>query len=61
MELIEHIKIYGEEAVAVVESTANYWIRIYDTLEENGTNTLLANPIEVKAVVKARLKDDKID
>ncbi|MEM3098875.1 MAG: IS110 family transposase [Nitrososphaerales archaeon] len=61
MELVERVKSYGEEAVAVVESTANYWIRIHDMLEENGISTLLANPIETKAIAKARIKDDKID
>lgn len=61
MELVGHVRSYGEEAVAVVESTGNYWIRIHDVLEENGINTLLANPIETKAIAKARIKDDKID
>ncbi len=27
MELVEHVKSYGEKAIAVVESTGNYWIR----------------------------------
>lgn len=61
MQIVEHVKSYGDEAVAVVESTANYWIRIHDILEENGINTLLANPLETKAIAKARIKDDKID
>jgi len=61
MELVGHAKGYGEEAVAVVESTGNYWIRIHDMLEENGINTLLANPVQTKAIAKARIKDDKID
>lgn len=29
---------------AVVESTANMWIRIHDTLEDSGINTVLVNP-----------------
>lgn len=61
MELVKQVKSYGEEAVAVVESTANYWIRIHDTLEDNGINTLLANPMKTKVIAQARLKDDKID
>lgn len=61
MELVGHVRSYGEEAVAVVESTGNYWIRIHDMLEENGINTLLANPVQTKAIAKARIKDDKID
>ncbi|MEM3118272.1 MAG: transposase, partial [Nitrososphaerales archaeon] len=61
MELVERVKSYGEESVPVVESTGNYWIRMHDMLEENGINTLLANPVQTKAIAKARLKDDKID
>ncbi len=30
-------------------------------LEDNDINTLLANPMQVRAIAKARLKDDKID
>ncbi len=60
-ELVEHVKSYGEQAVAVVESTGNYWIRIHDLLEDNGINTLLANPLKTKVIAQARLKDDKID
>ena len=61
MELVGHAKSYGEEVVAVIESTGNYWIRIHDMLEANGINTLLANPVQTKAIAKARIKDDKID
>jgi len=46
MKLVQHAKSYNEEAIAVVESTGNYWISIHDMLEENGINTLLANPIK---------------
>ncbi len=61
MELVERVRSYGDEAAAVVESTGNYWIRIHDMLEENGINTLLANPVQTKVIAKARIKDDKID
>jgi transposase len=36
---------YGD-ARAVVESTGNMWMRIHDTLEENGIDTVLANPLK---------------
>lgn len=29
---------------AVVESTANYWIRVHDTLEDIGVNIIVAHP-----------------
>jgi transposase len=50
-----------EQAVAVVESTSNYWYRTHDVLEENGINTLLANPLKTRIIAQARLKDDKLD
>lgn len=59
---IKHIKErYRDTTRAVCESTANYWIRLHDALEEHGIDTLLANPVETKAIAKARIKDDKID
>lgn len=59
---ITHLKsTYHDIIRTVCESTANYWIRLHDTLEENGIDCLLANPIETKAIAKARIKDDKID
>src|SRR5215467_7542705 len=46
-EFIQHIKgCYKEDAIAVCESTGNYWIRLHDTLEDNGINTLLANSLK---------------
>jgi transposase len=43
-EFIEHIKLYDEGAIAVCESTGNYWIRLHDTLEDNGIDTYLPIP-----------------
>jgi transposase len=46
---------------AVVESTANMWIRIHDTLEDDGINTVLANPSKTKIIAEAKIKFDKLD
>jgi len=46
---------------AVLESTGNMWIRIHDTLEENGIDTLLANPYKTKIIAEAKIKSDKLD
>ena len=51
---------YGE-CEAVVESTANMWIRIHDTLEDNGMNTVLANPYKTRIIAEAKIKSDKLD
>lgn len=46
---------------AVCESTANYWIRLHDTLEENGIDTILAHPAKIRIIAQAKLKNDKLD
>jgi len=46
---------------AVVEPSANFWIRIYDKLEEEGVDVKLSNPMRTKAIAEARIKTDKID
>lgn len=46
---------------AVVESTGNYWIRVHDTLEEMGVNTLVAHPTKTKLIAESRLKNDRVD
>ena len=49
--LIQSASHYGK-STAVVESTGNMWIRIHDTLEENGIDTILANPYKTKIIAK---------
>jgi len=46
---------------AVLESTGNMWMRIHDTLEENGIDTVLANPYKTKIMAEAKIKSDKLD
>jgi transposase len=60
-EFIDSIKQIHDTARAVCESTANYWIRLHDTLEENGIDTILAHPTKTKIIAQARLKNDKLD
>ena len=58
--LIKTASYYGK-CTAVLESTANMWIRIHDTLEENGIDTILANPYKTKIIAEAKIKSDKLD
>ena len=44
-----------------LESTGNMWMRIHDTLEENGIDTILANPYKTKIIAEAKIKSDKLD
>ena len=41
---------------AVLESTGNMWMRIHDTLEEYGIDTLLTNPFKTKTIAEAKIK-----
>ena len=52
--------IQSGKCTAVLESTGNMWIRIHDTLEENGIDTILANPYKTKIIAKAKIKSDKL-
>ena len=46
---------------AVVEPSANYWVRIYDKLEDEGVEVKLSNPLRTKAIAEAKVKTDKLD
>ena len=46
---------------AVVESSANYWTKLFDVLEENGISVKLSNPYKTKAIAEAKVKTDKVD
>lgn len=52
---------YTTTTQAVLESTGNMWMRIHDTLEENGIDTVLANPYKTKIIAEAKIKSDKLD
>jgi len=67
--LISRVKINTTHSVtttttttqAVLESTGNMWMRIHDTLEENGIDTVVANPYKTKIIAEAKIKSDKLD
>jgi transposase len=60
--LLSRIQSRGECSIrAVLESTGNMWIRIHDTLEDNGIDTVLANPYKTKIIAEAKIKSDKLD
>lgn len=46
---------------AVMESTSNVWVKVYDVLEEHGIPVKLANPMKTKAIAEARIKSDRLD
>lgn len=36
-------------------------MRIHDTLEDHGIDTVLANPVKTKMVAQAKMKSDRLD
>lgn len=62
LELIKRIPDHGtKKCNAVLESTGNMWMRIHDTLEDNGIDTILANTYKTKIIAQAKIKSDKLD
>jgi transposase len=62
LELINRIHNHGtKKCNAVLESTGNMWMRIHDTLEDNGIDTILANTFKTKVIAQAKIKSDKLD
>jgi transposase len=59
--LLDLAKSVDPHIKAVVEPSANFWIRIYDRLESEGVEVKLTNPLRTKAIAEARIKTDRID
>jgi len=59
--LLELAKSVDPHIKAVLEPSANFWIRIYDKLEDEGVEVKLSNPLRTKAIAEARIKTDRID
>ncbi len=60
-DLVNLAKSIDPEIKAVLEPSANYWIRIYDKLENEGVKIKLNNPLRTKAIAEARIKTDRLD
>ena len=59
--LVNLARSYDSNVKAVVEPSANYWIKIYDRLEDEGFEVKLSNPSRTKAIAEAKVKLDKLD
>jgi transposase len=46
---------------ADVEPSVNYWLKIYDKLEDEDVEIKPSNPLRTKAIAEARAKMDKLD
>jgi transposase len=45
----------------VMESTGNLWLNLYQAVEAKGVKAVLANPLKMKAIASAKIKNDKVD
>jgi len=52
---------FKDDVKAVVESTGNLWIQIYDILEKYGIEVFLSNPWKTRLIAEAKIKTDKVD
>ena len=59
--LVTLAKSVDPHVKAVLEPSANFWIRVYDKLEDEGVEVKLSNPLRTKAIAEARIKTDRID
>ncbi len=59
--LVNLAKSVDPHIKAVVEPSANFWIRIYDKREDEGVQVKLSNPMRTKAIAEARIKTDRIN
>ena len=55
------IEAFRDSVLVAVESTANLWIRLYDSLEDHGIRVVLSNPSKTRLIAEARVKTDKVD
>jgi len=58
--LLDLARSIDPQVKAVVEPSANYWVRIYDKLEDEGVEVKLSNPLRTKAIAEAKVKTDKV-
>ena len=61
MNLVNLARSYSPNIKAVVEPSANYWIKVYDKLEDEGVEVKLSNPSKTKAIAEARVKMDRLN
>jgi transposase len=60
-DLVMRGEAFRDRVVVAVESTANLWIQLYDSLEERGIRVVLSNPYTTRLIAEARIKTDTVD
>ena len=55
------VRELSEGDAVVMESTGNLWLNLYEAVEGNGVKAVLANPLKMKAIASAKIRNDKVD
>ena len=55
------VRELSEGDAVVMESTGNLWLNLYEAVESQGVKAVLANPLKMKAIASARIRNDKVD
>ncbi len=59
---IRRVRLRGHEpALALFESTGNYWRVLHRELEKTAIKPILVNPYDIKIITQAKFKDDNRD
>jgi len=59
-EFVGRIAAFRDVRVAV-ESSGNFWVRLYEALEERGISVVLSNPSKTRAIAEAKIRTDRLD
>ena len=60
-EMAQFLAPFKPEETSIVIESSSVWEHIYTLLESLGYKTKLANPLKVKAIAHAKIKNDKVD
>ncbi|MEM3550867.1 MAG: IS110 family transposase [Candidatus Bathyarchaeia archaeon] len=50
-----------EGDMVVMESTGNLWVNLFELWRARGVKAVLANPLKMKAIASAKIRNDKVD
>ncbi|MCL6579464.1 MAG: IS110 family transposase [Candidatus Bathyarchaeota archaeon] len=53
-------RLSGGDCV-VMESTGNLWVNLFEAVEASGVRAVLANPLKMRAIASAKIKNDRVD
>jgi len=52
------VRELSEGDAVVMESTGNLWVNLYEAVEGKGVKAVLANPLKMRAIASARIRND---